>query len=88
MLLPLIYSKNSSDRLEVLGSSAGPILNDSIISLTNLQFAFKFICRFSVGEYAFRSDKVENLIVVIIVIDVTSNQLGIPYHTFYIRSTY
>ena len=55
--------------------------------LTNLQFALKFVCSFIIREGAFCSNKVENLIVVIIVINVTPNQLSIPYHAFHIRST-
>ena len=55
--------------------------------LTNLQFALKFVCPFIIRKGAFCSDKVENLIVVIIVISVTPNQLSIPYHAFHIRST-
>ena len=52
--------------------------------LTNLQFALKFVCPFIIREGAFCSDKVENLIVVIIVISVTPNQLSIPYHAPYV----
>jgi hypothetical protein len=55
--------------------------------LTNLQFALKFVCPFIIGEGAFCSNKVENLIVVIIVISVSPNQLNIPYYAFHIRST-
>ena len=54
--------------------------------LTNLQFAFKFICRFIVGECTFCGDEVENLLVVSVVVDISSNQLRIPYHAFHIRS--
>jgi len=54
--------------------------------LTNLQFALKFVCPFIIREGAFCSNKVENLVVVIIVINVTSNQLSIPHHAFQIRS--
>jgi hypothetical protein len=53
-------------------------------TLTNLQFAFKFICRFIVGEGAFRGDEVENLLVFTIVVDVSSNQLSIPQHAPYV----
>jgi hypothetical protein len=54
--------------------------------LTNLQFALKFICPFVIREGALRNNKVEDLVVVIIVINVTPNQLSIPYHAFHIRS--
>jgi hypothetical protein len=54
--------------------------------LTNLQFALKFICPFIIREGAFFSNKVENLVVVMIVISVTPNQPSIPYYAFHIRS--
>ena len=55
--------------------------------LTDLQFALKFVCPFVIGEGAFLGDEVENLIVVIIVvINVTPNQLSTSYHAFHIRS--
>jgi hypothetical protein len=54
--------------------------------LTNLQFVLKFVCPFIIREGALRGDEVENLIVVIIVINVTPNQLSIPYQAFHIRS--
>ena len=41
--------------------------------LTNLQFALKFVCPFIIREGAFCTNKVENLVVVIIVINVPSN---------------
>ncbi len=50
--------------------------------LTNLQFALKFVCPFVIREGAFCGNKVENLIVVIVVINATSNRLSIPYHAF------
>ena len=52
--------------------------------LTNLQFALKFVCPFVIREGAFLGDEVENLIVVIIVINVTPNQLSIPHHGTYV----
>jgi len=53
--------------------------------LTNLQFALKFVCPFIIRVGAFCSNKVENLIVAIIVINVTPNQLKIPHHAPYVR---
>jgi hypothetical protein len=41
--------------------------------LTNLQFPLKFVCPFIIREGAFCTNKVENLFVVIMVINVTSN---------------
>ena len=55
--------------------------------LTNLQFALKFICRFIVGECAFCSDEVENLLVVVIVPNMTSNQLSISHNTLHVWPT-
>jgi hypothetical protein len=55
--------------------------------LTNLQFAFKFIRRFIIGECAYCGDEVENLLVFTVVVDVSSNQLSIPQHGSYIWST-
>jgi len=55
--------------------------------LTNPQFALKFPCRFIVGECAFCGDEVENLFVVSVVADVSSNQLAVPYYTPHVRST-
>ena len=52
--------------------------------LTYLEFALKFMCCFIIGECAFLGDEAENLIVVIIVINVTPNQLSIPYHAFHV----
>ncbi len=49
--------------------------------LTNLQLAFKFVCPFIIREGAFCSNKVENLLVVRVVADVSSNQLAVPYYT-------
>jgi len=55
-------------------------------TLTNLQFALKFARPFIIRKGAFCSNKVENLIVVIIILNVTANESGIPYQTFHIRS--
>jgi len=41
--------------------------------LTNLQLALKFVCPFIIREGASCTNKVENLFVVIMVINVTSN---------------
>ena len=52
--------------------------------LTNLQFPFEFFCPFIVSECAFLGDKMENLFVVTVVADVSSNQLSISYHAAYV----
>jgi hypothetical protein len=52
--------------------------------LTNLQFALKFVCPLVIREGDFLGDEVENLIVVIIVFNVTLNQFSIPYHAFHV----
>ena len=49
-----------------------------------MELALKFVCPFIIREGAFCSNKVENLIVVISVIDVTSNQLSISYQAAYV----
>ncbi len=55
-------------------------------ALSNLDLAFEFACPFIIRKGAFLSNKVENLIVVFIVTNVTSNQLSHTYHAFHIRS--
>ena len=52
--------------------------------LTNLEFALKFGCPFVIREGAFCSNKVENLIVVSLVVDISSNQLRIADHALYV----
>jgi len=59
---------------------------DIYTMLTNLQFAFKFVCRFIIRERTLCSNEVENLLVVTVVVDATSNQLSIPYYAFHMRS--
>ncbi len=54
--------------------------------LSNLQLDFEFVCALVIREGAFCSDRVANLIVVFVVINVTPNQLSIPNYAFYIRS--
>jgi hypothetical protein len=55
--------------------------------LPNLQFPLKFFCRFIVSECAFLGDEVENLLMFTVVVDVSSNQLSISYHTAYVWPT-
>jgi nucleoside recognition membrane protein YjiH len=55
--------------------------------LTNLQFPFEFFCLFIVSECAFLGDEVENLLVVTVVANVSSNQLSILYHASYVWPT-
>jgi hypothetical protein len=55
--------------------------------LTNLQFAFKFICPFIIGKGPLRGDEVENQFVFTVVVNVSSNQLRISQHAPYIWST-
>ena len=49
--------------------------------LTDLQFALKFVCPFIIDEHAFFGDEVENLLLVTVVADLSSNQLAVPYYT-------
>jgi hypothetical protein len=67
------------------GATLSPEI-DIHTTLTNLQVALKFVSPFIIREGAFCSNKVENLLVVIIVINVTPNQLNILYYAFHIRS--
>ena len=46
--------------------------------------ALKFVCLFIIREGALLSNEVENLLVVRVVVDVSSNQLSISYHAAYI----
>ena len=55
--------------------------------LTNLQFALKFVSPFIIREGAFCSNKVENLVVVRVMADVSSNQLAVPYYTPHVWPT-
>jgi hypothetical protein len=55
-------------------------------TLTNLQFALKFIRHFIIRECAFRGDEVENFLMVPVVADLPAYQLSISYHTSYVWS--
>ena len=52
--------------------------------LTNLQFALKFVRLFIIREGAFCSNKVENLVVVSVVVDVSSNQFAVPNYASHV----
>jgi hypothetical protein len=54
------------------------------IALTNLQFTLKFICRFIIKESAFCGNEVENSVVVTVVADMPTDQLGVSYHASYV----
>ena len=55
--------------------------------LTDFQFPFKFFSPFIISECAFLGDEVENLLVVTVVVDVSSNQLSISNHAPYVWPT-
>jgi hypothetical protein len=60
---------------------------EGVLTLTNLEFTFKFIRHFIIRECAFCGDEVENLFVVRVVSDVSSNQLAVPYYTPHVWTT-
>jgi hypothetical protein len=77
----------TGQELPAFGSD--PIPQSNIYTgLASLQFAFKFIRRFIIGESASRCDEVKNLFMIIVMGDVTPNQLGILYYTSYVRSAW
>jgi len=65
------------------GATLSPRIN-IYTTLTNLQFALKFICRFIIREGAFCGNEVENLVMVAVLADVATNQLCVSYHALYI----
>jgi hypothetical protein len=55
--------------------------------LTYLQFALKFVCPFIIREGAFLGDEVENLLLITVVADLSSNQLAVPNYTSHVWPT-